>query len=124
VSDRIELRALRALGAHGANPGEQDQPQPFEIDIALRVDLSAAAGSDDLADTVDYGSVATRAASIVAGRPHRLLESLAGQICDELLTMTGVEEVEVSLRKLRPPLPVDVASVGVVIARRRARTDG
>ena len=51
-------RGLRALGVHGVLPEEQVRPQPFEVDVELIVDLAAAAASDRLDDTVDYGAVA------------------------------------------------------------------
>jgi 7,8-dihydroneopterin aldolase/epimerase/oxygenase len=118
VSDRIELRAMRLLGAHGANPGEQERAQPFEVDVVLRLDLSRAGESDELADTVDYGSVAALVAEVLAGPPRRLIESLAWSIAGRVLEASGAEEVEVTLRKLRPPLPFDLADAGVVVTRR------
>jgi dihydroneopterin aldolase len=51
--DRIELRGLRALGTHGVLPEEKERAQPFEVDLALEVDLRPAGRSDALADTVD-----------------------------------------------------------------------
>ena len=53
--DRIELRGLRVLGAHGVLPEEQQRAQPFEVDLDLELDLRPAGRSDALADTVDYG---------------------------------------------------------------------
>ena len=54
MSDRIELRGLRAMGVHGAFPEERRQAQPFEIDVDVESDLSTAGRSDQLRDTVDY----------------------------------------------------------------------
>jgi dihydroneopterin aldolase len=85
------------------------------------VDLATAAGSDRLADTVDYAGVAETAAGIVSGAPsYELLEALAGAIARAALASDGrIAAVTVSLRKLQPPLPVDIATVGVRITRRR-----
>ena len=52
--DRIRIDGLRELGVHGVLPEEQTRPQPFEIDVELHVDLTAASESDQLDDTVDY----------------------------------------------------------------------
>ncbi len=57
--------------------------------------------------------------AVVTGPPHRLLESLAGAVAEQVLADPRVEEVTVAVRKLRPPLAYEVASTGVRIHRRR-----
>lgn len=118
MSDTIEITGIRALGVHGALASEQDQPQPFEVDLVLEIDLEPAGRADDLARTVDYGSVAVGAAAVVSGEHHQLLESLAESIARRVLADGRVAAVTVAVHKLRPPVPVDVASVGVRITRR------
>ncbi len=106
------------VGAHGALPEEQERAQPFEVDLDLTADLSAAGASDDLADTVDYGAVVAAAERVVAGERHRLLERLATRIADDVLALDGrITAVTVTVRKLRPPVPVDLASAAVTITR-------
>jgi dihydroneopterin aldolase len=121
MNDRIEIRALRVLGHHGALEGEQDRAQPFEVDLDIETDLAPAARSDDLAATVDYGTIVEIARRVVAERRFRLLEALAGAIAAEVLTMPGVDAVTVTVRKLRPPVEADVASTGVLVRRERDR---
>jgi dihydroneopterin aldolase len=123
--DRIELRALRVLGAHGVLPEEHARRQPFEVDLDLELDLSRAGGSDALADTADYGAVAAAVHAAVADGPHAdLMEHLAARIADAALAAAGpaATGVTVTLRKLRPPVPYDLGSAGVTI-RRPARPD-
>lgn len=123
MTDRIELRGLRALGHHGALVGEQDRPQPFEIDLDVEVDVTAAAASDQLPDTVNYGAVATAAVTVVTNERYHLLERLARRIGDAVLaTDSRVSTVVVTVRKVRPPVPVDLGSVGVRLECRRQRT--
>ena len=118
--DRIELRGLRVVGTHGVLPEEKARAQPFEIDLELAVDLSLASGSDRLADTVDYGAVAELVADVVAGRSFELLEALAGAVAQAtLVSDLRITTVTVHLRKLRPPLPLDIDTVGVRITRRQ-----
>ena len=118
--DRIQLRGLRVLGTHGVLPEERDRAQPFEVDLELAVDLGPAEASDRLADTVDYGEVATAVAAVVSGASFGLLESLAGAVASAALARDPrITAVTVHLRKLRPPLAVDVADVGVRITRHR-----
>ena len=117
--DRIELRGLRVLGVHGALPEEQDRAQPFEIDLDVEADLSVAGASDDLADTVDYGAITAVAAAVVGGERFRLLERLAERIASEVAGVDPrIRAVTVTVRKLRPPLPVDLTSAGVRVTRR------
>lgn len=102
-------------------PQERNRPQPFEVDLDLSVDLAEAGATDLLADTVDYGDIAETVVGIVAGSPsYQLLEALAGAIAAATLARDGrIDSVSVSLRKLQPPLDVDIATVGVRITRRR-----
>jgi dihydroneopterin aldolase len=118
-SDRIELRGLRTMAVHGALPEERVRPQPFEVDLDLVADLAPAARSDDLSDTVDYGEVAEQVLKVVHETSFFLLESLASAVADAVLAAPRVMEVTVSVRKLRPPLPVQARSVGVRVRRRR-----
>ena len=117
MSDRIELRGLRVVGTHGVLAEEQVRPQPFEVDLDLVGDLVTAGHSDALTDTYDYGSIVALVATVVRERRFALLEALAETIAREILG-TGVREVTVVLRKLRPPVPYDLASAGVRITRR------
>jgi dihydroneopterin aldolase len=120
VSDLIEIRGLRALGIIGVNPEERNRPQPFELDLDLEADLSAAGTSDALADTVDYGLAVAVAERVVREERHLLLERVADRIAEELLALERVAGVTVTIRKVRPPLPQDVATAAVTITRRRA----
>jgi dihydroneopterin aldolase len=117
VSDRIELRGLRVIGTHGVLAEEQARAQPFEVDLDLDADLADAGRSDDLADTVDYGTLAERVASVVSGERHALLERLAERIAETALADGRVRSVTVTVRKLRPPVPLDLASAGVRVVR-------
>jgi 7,8-dihydroneopterin aldolase/epimerase/oxygenase len=119
TGDRIEVRALRVIGTHGLLAEEQWRAQPFEIDLDVTVDLAPGARRDSLEDGVDYGTVVDRAVAVVSGRSYHLLEALAQGIADAVLADPGVASVTVGVRKLRPPVPADVGSVGVRITRSR-----
>ena len=119
--DTIEALGIQAFGCHGVLPEEQGRAQPFEVDLRLEVDLSAAARSDRLEDTVDYGSLTEAVARTIELESYRLVERLADRIAGVCLSLAGVQSVEVSVRKLRPPVPVQVASVGVTLRRTAPR---
>jgi len=105
------------VGTHGATAAEQEVAQPFEVDLTVSTDLRAAGRSDDLADSVDYGALALAAAAVVTGERWRLLERLAERIAEVVLADGRVASVTVTVRKLRPPVPVDLAWAGVRVTR-------
>jgi dihydroneopterin aldolase len=109
----IQLRGLRAVGTHGVLAEEQSRAQPFEVDLDVEADLAAAASSDSLADTIDYGALAESVERVVAGERYQLLERLAGRIAEVVLADGRVTAVTVTVRKLRPPVPVLLDSAGV-----------
>ena len=117
MPDRIELTGLRVLGVHGVLPEEQVRAQPFEVDVAVEADLRAAGRSDDLGDTLDYGALTETVAKVVSGEHFALLERLAERIAEAVLDDGRITSVTVTVRKLRPPVPVDLAAAGVTITR-------
>ncbi|WP_137874144.1 dihydroneopterin aldolase [Rhodococcus sp. Q] len=119
MSDRIELRGLRVRGHHGVFDHEKRDGQDFLIDVTVWMDLAAAAASDDLADTLDYGALAQTAADIVAGPPRDLIETVAAEIADAVLTDGRVAAVEVTVHKPSAPIPLTFADVAVVAYRSR-----
>ena len=100
-------------------PEERERAQPFEIDLDVEADLARAGGTDDLADTVDYGGLVDAVVTIVSGESFALIERLAERIAESALAAPGVTAVTVTVRKLRPPVAADMASAGVRIHRRR-----
>jgi 7,8-dihydroneopterin aldolase/epimerase/oxygenase len=117
---RIFVRGLRVVGVHGALPEERQRAQPFELDLDIWGDVGDAALSDRLSDTADYGALAARAAQVVETSSFALLEALARAVAAALLEAdTRVEAVAVTVRKLRPPLALDVDTVGVRLLLRR-----
>jgi dihydroneopterin aldolase len=121
LADRIELRGLTVRGHHGVFEHERRDGQDFVIDISVWIDLAAAAASDDLADTVDYGALAQRAADVVAGPPRNLIETVAAEIADGVMSDERLHAVEVVVHKPDAPIPLAFSDVAVVARRSRRR---
>lgn len=119
MADRIELRGLRVRGRHGVYEHERADGQDFVVDITVWIDLADAAASDDLSDTYDYGVLAQRASDIVAGPPRKLIETVAGEIADDVMKDTRVHAVEVVVHKPSAHIPQTFADVAVVARRSR-----
>lgn len=120
MTDRIELRGLRQAAFVGALPEEAERKQPIEVDIDIEVDLVEAGLSDALGDTVDYGVLCDVVETVIDEGHVQLLERLAQVIADRLTAVDPrITCVEVAVRKLRPPVPQDLATSGVRIRRAR-----
>jgi dihydroneopterin aldolase len=117
MSDRIALTGLRVHGTHGVLPEERRDGQDFVVDAVLRLDTRAAAASDDLADTVDYGVLAAQLAEVVAGEPCDLLETLAARLAAVCLGHPQVFEVELTVHKPSAPIPLSFSDVSVTVVR-------
>jgi dihydroneopterin aldolase len=119
TSDRIVLRGLLGHGHHGVYPEEREKGQPFVVDVVLSVDLAAAAGSDEVSDTVHYGELAQRVVEVVEGEPVQLVETLAQRVAEVCLSYARVEQVEVTVHKPEAPVGVPFDDVLVTIVRSR-----
>jgi len=118
--DRISLRGMRFEGHHGVSDEEREFPQLIEVDIELQADLTAAARSDALEDTIDYGPLVEIARSIVEGKRYRLLEGIAGAIIDRILQdAPAATAVTVRVRKLAVPIDADIDHAEVTLSRER-----
>ncbi len=115
--DRIRISGLRELGVHGVLPEEQVRPQPFEVDVELVVDVSAAGASDDLDDTVDYAAVCEAVSRVVSSEQYRLLERLASRIAEVCRADPRVVSAIVEVRKLHPPVRAMLDYVAVRVER-------
>lgn len=102
--DTITIMGIRARGYHGVLGFEREMGQTFVVDVAMQVDTTAAAATDDLTHTVDYGAVSTEVAAIVTGPPFQLIETLAARIADRVKAFEGVEQVSVTIHKPYAPV--------------------
>jgi len=120
VNGRIALSGLRARGFHGVFDFEREQGQDFLVDVLLDLDLSRAAATDDVADTVHYGELAERLVAVIAGEPVDLLETLAARLLAVCLADERVAAAEVTVHKPQAPIPHDFADVSVTLRESRS----
>jgi 7,8-dihydroneopterin aldolase/epimerase/oxygenase len=107
VTDRIRLTGIEVFARHGVHPEEKERAQVFVVDVSAHADLTVAGESDDLADTVDYGSLASEIREVVGSETHQLIERVAQRVAEVVLAHDRVSDVEVTIHK--PNAPVDVA---------------
>lgn len=114
--DRIELRGLRVLMHIGVPAAERAQRQPIDVDLDLFLDLGPSSHSDSVLDTADYGVVSTSVVTALEAAPMALLERAARVAADAALRADDhVTAVTATIRKVRPPVPVDLATAAVSI---------
>lgn len=119
--DRIALRGVEVWAHHGATPREREEGQSFRVDVTLELDLASAAETDDLTETVDYGTLAGEVATAAGDPACDLLETVAGRVLDVALGDERVRAAEVTIHKPDAPLPVPAGDVAVTLRRERER---
>lgn len=115
--DRIFIRDLAVKGKHGVSDEERSREQEFVLDIVAGFDTSSAAGSDNLADTVDYNQFRDGAKGVVETQSFRLLERLADAVARKILEDTRLQEVSVTIRKTEM---YPDCTPGITVVRRRS----
>lgn len=119
MTDKIVLTGLEVFAHHGVHPSETESGQLFMVDLEISLDLAPAGHSDDLAHTVDYGSLAEEVHQLVAGERWNLIERVAHRVAELVLARPRVEEVTVTVHKPQAPIPFAFSDVAVTIRRAR-----
>jgi len=115
--DRIDLRGITGHGHHGVFEHERRDGQTFSADVSLGLDLGAAAETDDLAATVDYGKLTQDVHDVITGEPVDLIESVALRMVDLCLAHPLVRWASVTVHKPQAPIEVTIDDVSVTIER-------
>ena len=115
--DGIYVRGIEFEASHGYTAAERKVTRRFRCDVELGCDLSTAAQSDRIQDSIDYRAVCAIAIEIGTTRTFRLLEGLGGAIADALQKRWPGSAVTVVVEKLSPPCPGTPSVAGVQIHR-------
>ena len=119
--DELTITGIECFAHHGVLAHERRDGQVFVIDLTLGVDTRPAAASDDLRDTVDYGSLVGRVRAAVESDPVDLVETLARRIADVALADRRVEWTRVTVHK--PDAPIEAPFTDVALTIRRDARD-
>ncbi len=121
TEDKIVLEGIVLYGYHGVSAAEKELGQRFVVDVELSVDLAPAAGSDNLALTVNYSTVYKLVKRVVQGPSCDLIETVAERIASAILAEHDkVEQVRVKVAKPDVPIAGSVlrAAAGEITRRR------
>ena len=109
----ITVSGIKLYAFHGCMQEEEKIGSDYVVDVVLESDLSEAANSDDLAQTVDYVAVNKIVTDQMAIRA-KLLEHVARRIIDKLANnYPEIISMQVSVAKLNPPIDGNVDRVVV-----------
>lgn len=116
MNDRIEIRRLRVPAHIGVPDEERAAAQELWITVVMTPSQDFDGLGDDIARTIDYATVAEEIRRLAAARPRRLIETLATETADLLLSRHPLRLVEVSVEKRILP---DTDFVAVHLTRGR-----
>lgn len=120
MSDLISLTGIHGFGYHGLFEHERTNGQDFFVDLELNVDLSAAAKSDAIEDTVNYAEILDLIVMEITTDPVSLIEKLADRIAERILNTYGeVRSVTVTVHKPQAPVATSIKDIAVQITRTR-----
>ncbi len=115
----IRLKNIKIYAFHGCLVEEGQIGSDYLVNLSVKADLSKAAVTDQLEDTVDYVMLQQIVRDEMAIRA-KLLEQVAKRIIDSIfLKLKMVDEVKVSVAKVNPPIGGDVAEVSVTLKSKR-----
>jgi len=100
----------------GVADAERARPQRLLLTVEMDCDFSAAAKSDDIRDTIDYFAVSRRLLKFGEGRSWKLIEKLAADVANTVLSEFKPQSVTVEVKKF--PL-ADARYVAVTVTRKK-----
>ena len=115
MGDTLRLQGLEVSCIIGDLPSERHQEQVLTVDLSLSLDLSKAARSDALSETVDYAALVAEIRDRLRAEKCRLLERAAHVVAEVCLRGAGVRAATVCVAK-REVIP-GLRSASVEITR-------
>ena len=114
--DKIYIKNYIITAKHGYYKEEHAKSQRFVVDVIATCDTKKSAENDDLKQTLNYEHIRKYIHETLIQSPRHLLESLAEEIAEKVLSHTIVNQVEVSIQK--PDVWTDCIP-GITILRKK-----
>jgi dihydroneopterin aldolase/D-erythro-7,8-dihydroneopterin triphosphate epimerase len=115
MTDTLFIQDLRVRTVLGVSDEERREKQDVLISVTLETDTSAPAKSDDLADAVNYRTIAKQILALADRSQFHLAERFAEEIAALCLMETRVKRVRVTVEK--PGALRFARTVGVTVER-------
>ena len=118
--DSIIIKGLRIHANHGVFAEEKEKGQLFILDMTLGIDLSSAAQSDDLNDTVNYDEICRAARDAMTTNTYDLIERAAEAVIEAVFAeFAPIMSIDLTLKKPEAPLCCEVDYAAVRLYRER-----
>jgi dihydroneopterin aldolase len=111
--DEIEIRRLKVSTHIGVPDEERAEAQDLWISVWMHPSQGFAGLADEVSNTVDYHRVSIELAELASAKPRRLIETMATDIADHLLSVHPLSSVEVKVEKRILP-DADFVAVRIV----------
>jgi len=99
----IAIRGLEVSARVGVPDEERATPQRLLVDLKFAALSQPETLNDDIALTVDYHTVSLRVAEMAGDHPVKLIETLADEMAETLLSEFGLRWIEITIRKFILP---------------------
>ncbi len=123
MTDEIKIEGLVIFAHHGVYPEETKLGQTFVVNATLFMDTRAAGRTDDLGQSVNYGTVCSEIYTFLTEHTYQLLEAAVEELASYLLRRFPlIGGVTLELKKPGAPIryPFDSVSVKIHRAWKRA----
>ena len=113
--DIVYIRELEIETIIGIYDWEREQKQVVSLDLEMGTDIGAAAGSEDIENTLNYKAVAKRLIEFIEGSEFFLVETMAERIAEIVLKEFSAPWLK--LRVGKPGAVTGSKDVGIIIER-------
>lgn len=116
--DEIRITGLEVFAHHGVYESEAVNGQKFIINATLFCDTQAAANTDCLEDTIDYGAVSLHINEYMTKNRYNLIETVANNMARSILKkFTDIRKIKLEICKPEAPIPLPFKDVSVTVER-------
>ncbi len=117
--EQILVQGLQVFGYHGVYEQEKEEGQTFLVNCVMDTSFASAIHSDDVGETVDYGTVCLFIKKYFEEKAYDLLEKVADELATSIMyAFPGIEKIQIQITKPNAPLPMEFESVGVRVEKK------
>ncbi len=117
--EQILVQGLQVFGYHGVYEQEKEEGQTFLVNCVMDTSFASAIHSDDVGETVDYGTVCLFIKKYFEGKAYDLLEKVADELATSIMyAFPGIEKIQIQITKPNAPIPMEFESVGVRVEKK------
>ena len=113
---RISIVDLEVFYRVGVPDTERAKPQRLLLTVEMEFNFAKAVISDSIADTIDYFAVSQKLLKFGDCKSWKLIEKIAADICEMILSEFKPQSVSVEVKKFIIP---QAKHVSVVVTQRR-----